>query len=340
MDIQAIENYIKENGRVEMSDVQERFSLTYSEVNKTFENLEKKGVIKYCGGLSYEFVQEKYGGSDNVDDCKEDNKNVGDDNEDEDFNTTQARREYIEKRRRELIERMQRMEQEDAANDEQKEGRISDDIRADLNDEVEKMPGYNGIDSTFSIKMNVSYPNGKPFRIKVVEDDDGFYVSDCGNTLEYLSEFNDRDALAEFFRKSLWSENVRFLGNAVCTTIDNIHDLTGECSFLMKVVNGLITMEHFDMYYLGEDLLNLASNILEMDNVELIVQALEILGEKAVRISSLKRELHIGYATAGRLLDKLIELDIIDGTSHIKKMEISQGFVEYLKRMLAEKLSM
>ena len=55
------------------------------------------------------------------------------------------------------------------------------------------MPDYNADDDTFSIKMEIKYPDGTPFRVKVIEHDGCFYASDCGDTLKYLSSFNDRD---------------------------------------------------------------------------------------------------------------------------------------------------
>ena len=52
--MQAVENYISENKRIEMPELQERFVLTYSDTVKVLSELEKRGKIKYCDGLIYE----------------------------------------------------------------------------------------------------------------------------------------------------------------------------------------------------------------------------------------------------------------------------------------------
>ena len=55
MDMQAVENYISENKRIEMPELQERFALTYSDTVKVLSELEKREKIKYCDGLIYEW---------------------------------------------------------------------------------------------------------------------------------------------------------------------------------------------------------------------------------------------------------------------------------------------
>lgn len=54
MDKSAIVNYIKEAGRVEMPDVQQRFGLKYSEIANVLSEFEQSGVIRYCDGFTYE----------------------------------------------------------------------------------------------------------------------------------------------------------------------------------------------------------------------------------------------------------------------------------------------
>ena len=41
--------------RIEMPDLQEQFALTYSDTVKVLSELEKRGKIKYCDGLIYEW---------------------------------------------------------------------------------------------------------------------------------------------------------------------------------------------------------------------------------------------------------------------------------------------
>ena len=51
MDMQAVENYISENKRIEMPDLQEQFALTYSDTVKVLSELEKREKIKYLKTL-------------------------------------------------------------------------------------------------------------------------------------------------------------------------------------------------------------------------------------------------------------------------------------------------
>ena len=443
MDMQAVENYISENKRIEMPDIQEQFALTYSNTVKVLSELEKKGKIKYCDGLIYEWktqegeaqtiseiyipkneqeakfikalleciksgcantsiIQRKcsvgyatavraidwmeengfissmngsnprsvlisqddfikrFGNSDDeesaeeedmdsfmerrrrelmerlshMDDDEEEDDDDDDDGDEEDDNddidkAAQERREYLEKRRQELIERMQREMAEDEGDDKEDHAKCAEALKS----EIRQMPNYNSDDDTFSIAMNVSYPNGVPFRIKVLEHDGYWYLSDLGDALKYLSLFNDRDMLAEYFRDALKTENMCFIEDAVCTTIDDIHDLSGEASFLFKVVNGLITQKYFDVYYLGDKFLMLAKSILKENDAEMLVNALSVLNEKPVRVSALQKKLHIGHARATRLINTLTKLNILSSDG-VKTDKISNGFIAYVRRML------
>ena len=448
MDMQAVENYISENKRIEMPDLQEQFALTYSDTVKVLSELEKRGKIKYCDGLIYEWktqegeaqicsepyapkneqeatfikalweclksgcattstIQRKcsvgyamaakaidwmeenrfispmngsnprsvlisqddfikrFGNPDDEgsaeeedmdsfmerrrrelmerlshmddddeeddDDDEDDDGDEGDDNDDID-KAAQERREYLEKRRQELIERMQREMSEDEEKDKEDHDKTVETLRT----EIQQMPDYNADDDTFSIKMEIKYPDGTPFRVKVIEHDGCFYASDCGDTLKYLSSFNDRDTLAKYFTDTLKTENLCFIEDAVCTTIDDIHDLSGEAAFLFKVVNGLITQEHFDMYYLGEDCIKLANDILQEDDAAMLVSAISVLDEKHVRVSALQKKLHIGHARASKLINTLAKLGVLSSTG-VKSDKISNGFISYLKRMLDNK---
>lgn len=441
MDIQAVENYICEKKRIEMPELQERFALTYSDTVKVLSELEKRGKIKYCDGLIYEWkTQEgeaqicsepyvpkneqeatfikalweclksgcattstiqrkcsvgyamaakaidwmeengfispingsgprgvlisredyikKFGNPDDkgsteeedmesfmerrrrelmerlshMNDDDSDSDDEDDEEGDEDIDkAAQERREYLERRRKELIERMQQ-EMEDDEEDDDKEGDYAKCAEA-LKSEVRQMHDYNADDDTFSIAMNVSYPNGAPFRIKVLEHDGCWYLSDLGDALKYLSLFNDRDMLAEYFCDALKTENMCFIEDAVCTTIDDIHDLSGEASFLFKVVNGLITQKYFDVYYLGDKILMLAESILKENDAEMLVNALSVLNEKQVRVSALQKKLHIGHARATGLINTLTKLNILSSDG-IKTDKISNGFIAYVRRML------
>ncbi len=444
MDMQAVENYISENKRIEMPDLQEQFALTYSDTVKVLSELEKREKIKYCDGLIYEWnMQEgkaqtcsepyapkneqeatfikalweclksgsaststiqrkcsvgyamaaraidwmeengfispingsnprgvligredfikKFGNPDDkgsaeeedmesfmerrrrelierlshMDDDDSDSDDEDDDDDedgDEDIDkAAQERREYLERRRKELIERMQQ-EMEDDEEDDDKEGDYAKCAEA-LKSKIRQMPDYNADDDTFSIAMNVSYPNGAPFRIKVLEHGGCWYLSDLGDALKYLSLFNDRDMLAEYFCDALKTENMCFIEDAVCTTIDDIHDLSGEASFLFKVVNGLITQKYFDVYYLGDKILMLAESILKENDAEMLVNALSVLNEKQVRVSALQKKLHIGHARATGLINTLTKLNILSSDG-IKTDKISNGFIAYVRRML------
>lgn len=446
--MQAVENYISENKRIEMPDLQEQFALTYSDTVKVLSELEKRGKIKYCDGLIYEcktqegeaqicsepyapkneqeatFIKalweclksgcattstiqrkcsvgyamaakaidwmeengfispmngsnprsvlisqddfiKRFGNPDDEgsaeeedmdsfmerrrrelmerlshmddddeeddDDDEDDDGDEGDDNDDID-KAAQERREYLEKRRQELIERMQREMSEDEEKDKEDHDKTVETLRT----EIQQMPDYNADDDTFSIKMEIKYPDGTPFRVKVIEHDGCFYASDCGDTLKYLSTFNDRDALAKYFTDTLKTENLCFIEDAVCTTIDDIHDLSGEAAFLFKVVNGLITQEHFDMYYLGEDCMKLANDILQEDDAAMLVSAISVLDEKRVRVTVLQKQLNIGRPRANRIINTLAKLGVFSSTG-VKSDKISNGFIAYLKRMLDNK---
>lgn len=267
---------------------------------------------------------------DEEEDADDDDKDA-DEGDDDIDKAAQERREYLEKRRQELIERMQQ-EMEDDEEDDDKEQDYAKCAEA-LKSEIRQMPNYNADDDTFSIAMNVSYPNGAPFRIKVLEHDGCWYLSDLGDALKYLSLFNDRDMLAEYFCDALKTENMCFIEDAVCTTIDDIHDLSGEASFLFKVVNGLITQKYFDVYYLGDKILMLAESILKENDAEMLVNALSVLNEKQVRVSALQKKLHIGHARATRLINTLTKLNILSSDG-IKTDKISNGFIAYVRRML------
>ena len=468
MDIQAIENYIYEKKQIEMPDLQEQFSLTYSDTVKVLFELGKSGKIKYRDGFTYdweaqkekasiasevytpkdeqeafyikalweciksgsastaiiqrklsagyaqaaraidwmeengfispmngsnprgvlisqdEFIK-KFGNPDDNGSAEEEDRDryiarrrrefaerlshMDDDDEEddedddilscdtEDFDdrlqhmlnsvggndskgddddidkAAQERREYLEKRRQELIERMRREMSEDEDKDDKKD---HDKTVEALRTEIQRMPDYNAADDTFSIKMEIKYPDGTPFRVTIIEHDGCFYVSDCGDTLKYLSSFNDGDALAKYFRNTLKTDNLCFIEDAVCTTIDDIHDLSGETSFLFKVVNGLITQAHFDMYYLGEECIKLANDILQEDDAAMLVGAISVLDEKHVRVSALQKKLHIGHARASKLINTLAKLGVFTSTG-VKSDKISNGFIAYLKRMLDNK---
>lgn len=353
MDTLVIETYICEKKRIEMPDLQEQFSLSYTDTVKALSELEKRGKIKYCDGLTYELSEQSRDDQESVDltEPDEDDERAryiemrrrelihrlrsmdeNDDDEDEDDNeeeedgdiekAAKERREYLEMRRQELIRHIK----------EQEHGKTV----ADLRKEIEAMPKYNAEEDTFSLKMNVSYPNEKPFKIKVIERDGCWYMSDCGNTIEYLSAVNDEEKLIDYLKQALESENICLIDNAVCTTIDDIHDLSGEGSFLFKVVDGLITQEYFDLYYLGEDLVELANEILAKNDAEMLVKALCMMDDKPIRVSALQKSLHIGYARSCRIIETLTELGIVvsDGSLTVKKDNISSGFISYLKRML------
>ncbi len=437
MNIQEIENFIKKFIRIEMPDIQERFGLKYSETVKALSQLEKKGIVKYCDGFTYElntqgaesqatatiytpkneqeaaFIKalwecvksgsastshiqrkcstgfamaaraidwmevngfispskgsmprdllisredfiKKFGNPDDNDSAEkediesfmerrrceliehlsymDDEDEEDDDDEDGDNDidrAAQERREYLEKRRQELIERMQREMEESEENDDEDH----DKTIAALQSEIRQMPNYNADDETFSIKMNVSYPDGTPFRIKVKEHDGCWYLSDSGDTLKYLSSFNDKDLLAEYFRDTLKTDNMCFIEDAICTTIDDIHDLSGEAAFLFKVVNGLITQEHFDVYYLGEECIKLANDILQEDDAAMLVNAISVLDEKRVRVTVLQKQLNVGRIRANRIINTLAKLGVFSSTG-VKTNKISAGFISYLKRML------
>lgn len=476
MDIQAIENYIYEKKQIEMPDLQEQFSLTYSDTVKVLSELEKGGKIKYCEGFAYEWKAHKEGtpiasevytpkdeqeafyikalweciksdsastaniqrklsagyamaaraidwmeehefisetdgnGSREVllnrqeyvakfgkptdydeflseeeerrqfleqrrrelmerlshmnDDDEEEDEDDEEEKEDnniyscdaEDFDdklqrmldsvgsndskgddddidkAAQERREYLEKRRQELIERMKREMEEDEEDDKKKR----DKTLADLRTEIQQMSGYNAADDTFSIKMEIKYPDGTPFRVKVIEHDGCFYASDLGNTLKYLSSFNDRDTLAKYFTDTLKTDNLCFIEDAVCTTIDDIHDLDGEAAFLFKVVNGLVTQKYFDKYYLGEEYIKLANDILQEEDAAMLVNAISFLDEKRVRVTVLQKQLNIGRPRANQTINTLARLGVLTSDG-VKSDKISNGFIAYLKRMLDNK---
>lgn len=357
MDTRAIENFICEKNRIEMPDFQEQFALSYSDTVKILSELEKKGSIKYCGGFTYEWNMQSSSAQKPVDFIEsseddererymemrrravlrkmqsmvdEDEEDEEDEEEDDIEDVAKEHIEYIKKRRQEIIERIRR-EQED---EEREKKEDCDKTVAVLRKEIEKMPNYHADNDTFSLKMNAAYPNGVPFQMKIIEHGGGWYVSDCGNTIEYLSGANDKEKLIEYFKQTLKSENICLIDNAVCTTIDDIQDLSGEGSYLFKVVNGLINQEHFDMYYLGEDLVRLANELLAKEDAEMLVKALEVIDDP-VRVSVLQKGLHIGYARSCRIIDTLTELGILvsDGSLTVKTDKLSSGFISYLKRI-------
>ena len=252
MDIQDIINYIKEVGEIEMPDLQEQFALSYSETTKALSELEKKGMIKYRDGFTYDVnvqsTQESVQSSqpkdiqdDDEDDEEDDDDEDDDDEDDDDEYDADEMRERIEQRRKELMERLRR-DREERKKAEKAE---HDKTEAALREEIEKMSGFNPTDETFSLEMHAAYPDETPFRIKAIDWDGRRYISDCGNTVEYLSKFNDRETLINYFKDTLRTENTRMIENAVCTTLDDIYDLSGEGAFLFKVVNDLVAQKHF-----------------------------------------------------------------------------------------------
>lgn len=56
MNMDDMKKYVEEHSRFEMPDFQEQFSLSYTEANKALEGLEKRGVIKFCDGFTYEVM--------------------------------------------------------------------------------------------------------------------------------------------------------------------------------------------------------------------------------------------------------------------------------------------
>lgn len=207
---------------------------------------------------------------------------------------------------------------------------------AELQNECKKMPDYNEEDGTFLIKMDITYPNGMPFRIKIVEDEGRLYMSDCGKTIDYLAQFSNREALINYFKATLKSENICMIENAICTTIDDIYDLTQEGALLFNVVSDLITKKNPDRYCFSEELVSLANIIMENNDAAMIVNVLSVIDDKPMRITMLQKTLHIGHARATRIVDKLAELGILESGEilTIRLGEISKAFISYLRWML------
>ncbi len=257
--------------------------------------------------------------------CMDEDEEDEEDDEDEDEDI--ERREYLERRRQELLARLQQMTE----NDEEEED--SNKIDEIIQSKVEKMPDYNIADGTFSVAMSMSYPNGTPFRIKAVKHEGRWYLSDLGNTLEYLSLFNDKDALGEYFSNTLNNENMKFIESAVCTTLDDVQDLCGEVSFLFKVVNGLTAQKYFNAYYLEEELLTLANAITEEEDSALLGKTLLLLDETPVRVSMLQKKLHIGHTKAVAIIDTLTRLGVLS-SARVKTERISKGFIAHVRYLL------
>lgn len=472
MNKRAITKYIKERGKIDMPDLQERFGLDYSDAIKILSDLENGGEIKYCDGYTYEYIPEtdrksksyvpkdkveamyvralwecikanraspvtiirscaygynvsiqaiewmeeegyvsaaksdvpwrdvlisredfikKFGNiedkqplaqdddtdfdEDSEDDADDDfdediddendeeDDDDGEDNDDDDnlnyhmflkepdpknfpmritFNpeTKKNRRDYddfknsdfykeaINKEYIKLQERKERILRELAARDAKSD---ENDVTSEIRDVIKRMPKYNAEDDTFSIKMNVSYPNGTPFRIKVVNNCGTLYLSDCGDTIEFLSGLNEPEELKSYLKKSCVNTPVCLVDNEVRTKIKNAHDLSDDSEFLFRVVNVLVTQEYFDMYYLSKELMHLSNKIFVRKDAKLLVKAL-LVTDKQVEADFLKKHLNIRLSTANGIIDALKELRIInsDGT---KTEKITAAFIAYLKHL-------
>ncbi len=244
--------------------------------------------------------------------------------------------EELDKKRKELEARKERIlkeiadreEKDKESNEHGVEGVITNEIR----DKIKQLPNYNAEDDTFSTKMTVSYPNGVPFRIKLINSGGALYLSDCGNTIEFLSALNDPEELKSYLRKSCANTRVCLVGNDICTEIKNVRDLTDESDFLFRIVNILVTQEYFDMYYLSKELMHLSNKIFVRKDAKLLVKAL-VVSDKKVKADVLQKCMNIRLSTANGIIDTLMELYIIspDGT---KNEKITAAFIAYLKHVL------
>lgn len=235
--------------------------------------------------------------------------------------------------RREKVIKLFRLAQE---TDEQERQEEYERTVAEIQSEYKKMPDYNEKDGTFLIDRNVTYPNGMPFRIKVVEHEGRFYMSDCGKTIDYLSRLSNKKALIRYFKNTLKSENICVIKNTICTAIDDIYDLTQEGALLFNVVSDLITKGNPDRYCFNEEHIKLANTILGNADAATIVKILAALDNEPMCFIALRKALHIGHARATRIIDTLTELKIIESseTLSLRLGKISNSFVAYLRWML------
>ena len=372
MDKQAVEKYIGEAKRIEVPYLQEKFALTYSETSKLLSELEKKGAIRFLGGFVYEtalqapepqtaeppksnpFIEahkramrrtelrqrlrtiEIVNDDDDDDDDDDDNR----ESTPEEVEAAKRKREYLEQQRRELIESMRRDAENKAAdNGDEKDAKETarNAMAARFREAVKKMPGYSAGDDTFSLKMNVAYPDGTPFRVKIVEHDEKFYISDCGNTYKYLTKASKWAALADFFGRD-GKGSTRIIDNALCQEVVYILSLTCDARALFNLVNEMIESDDSDVAP-TENMRRSAEAILVREDAELIVKALSMMDDDPVQAISLQRTLHIGYARAGRIMDFLTAFGFLeyDGSTARKSEKVTESLISYLKQRLAER---
>ena len=439
MDKRAITKYIKERGKIDMPDLQERFGLDYSDAIKILSELENGGEIKYCDGYTYEYIPEtdrkskhvpkdkikamyikalwecikakraspitvirscacgynvsvqaiewmekegyvsaeksdvpwrdvlisredfmkKFGNIEDkqplaqdddtdFDEDADDDDDWDDEEDDEVIEKTEQRivpqyrlvdykdndddyMEVLNKKRKELEERKARILREIAARDAESNERDRDTFTSEIRDVIKRMPNYNAEDDTFSMKMTVSYPNGTPFRMKVIDDGETLYLSDCGNTIEFLSGLNEPEELKSYLKKSCVNTPVCLVGNEVRTKIKNAHDLSDDSEFLFRIVNVLVTQGYFDVYYLSKELMHLSNKIFVRKDAKLLVKALDVT-DKQVKADILQKRLNIRLSTANGIINALRELCMIssDGT---KTEKITAAFIAYLKHV-------
>lgn len=109
MNIQEVINYIKEQKKTTIPEVQHKFSLPYSEVRQGFQKLQDEGKIKNKDGLTFEWCLVDSQENDDVDEVFFD-----DDDENEEFTVEQNTSEdLLQKRRQELMEHLARIAEEE-----------------------------------------------------------------------------------------------------------------------------------------------------------------------------------------------------------------------------------
>lgn len=125
MDLFAMEKYIKERGKFDMPEFQVQFSLTYSEAADALNMFEKKGVVKFCEGLTYEVITRN-----DLDEDASGVRGCGDSDDD-------IRKQYFEERNRSILERMNLLRDEDDE-DEDDDDEYDDDEEYDYDNEEDE----------------------------------------------------------------------------------------------------------------------------------------------------------------------------------------------------------
>lgn len=180
--IEKITEYIKEHTSFSAPEVQGELQITYRELTEALKTLQEKGVVKFLGGMSYEYNADLKNEA-----CHSDKRSEG-------MDDWAKQRAYIEMRRQELIRRMQSEFNENNNDDDNDDVEEKDNAQADGGDGGEAAAAENDAaeDNSDGNSGEEEYGDSDDGEFDYADFDDFAADEDDGDDEE---EYNDSDSI-------------------------------------------------------------------------------------------------------------------------------------------------